>query len=284
MREDPRGFSLVEALLAVTLGTLLVTLAASLFLAQNRFQTGLRVQARLQESARTVTEAVRLELRSTPPDGFVLATEERLVVRVPMAVGVVCARSGQRVDAWLPLAEGEEGERVAGYALRDPAGRWVFTDRDGQELDGNDPGAARLACGASGADTATLAPSDFHRLVGVAPAFPPAPDPGTAILLYRETTLEFGPSLLHAGSRAFFRGEGPGGIREIASDLSMDAGFSFRLEGETGFRSEVSAAELARIRVVRLAAITRSRPGEMGPGGHEYVSGWTVDVPLLNVR
>lgn len=284
MRNDRRGFSLVEALLAMTLGVVLLTLATSLFLAQNRFQTGLRVQVRLQESARIVTEAVRSELRSTPPDGVVLATEDRVIVRVPLAIGVVCARSGQRVDAWLPLAEGEEDGQVAGYALRDPAGRWVFTGREGQELDANDPGAARAACGVAGADTAALAPSDFRRLAGVEPESPPAPDPGTAILLYRETTLEFGPSLLYPGSRAFFRSEGPGGIREIASDLSMDAGFSFRLEGEAAFRSGVSSAELPRLRVVRLAAITRSRPGEMGSGGHEYISGWTVDVPLLNVR
>jgi type II secretory pathway pseudopilin PulG len=284
VKGDRRGFSLVEALLAVTLGIVLVALATSLFLAQNRFQTGLRVQSRLQESARIVTEVVRAELRSASPDGLVVASEARLVVRVPMAVGVVCARSGERVDAWLPLAEGEDESAVAGYALRSPAGRWVFTEREGDELDGADAASARAACGAAGADTASLGSSDFRRLVGVAPVSGPDADPGTAVLLFRATTMEFGPSLLHPGGRAFFRAERAGGLREVASDMSADAGFSFRLEGEEGFEPAVAAADLPRIRVVRLAAITRSRPGETGAGGHEFVSGWTVDVPLLNVR
>ncbi|MDP2955511.1 MAG: prepilin-type N-terminal cleavage/methylation domain-containing protein [Longimicrobiales bacterium] len=114
------GFTLVEAIVALTLSSVLVVLVSSVFLVQNRYFALQMERTAAQDNARMVTDMVASEIRSVTRGGVALAENKRLVVRSPMVMGVVCASSAGPTTT-VHLDGGDAGVTaadVAGLAQR----------------------------------------------------------------------------------------------------------------------------------------------------------------------
>lgn len=271
-RRADAGFTLLEAIVALTLSGLIVLLVTASFVAQNDYYAYIMDRQVVQETARSLVEYVATELRAVTADGFTVAEEERLAIRQPIGLGAVCGfqSADSYVHLTLDVAELDTDE-VAGYAIRDEAGSWAYAAASWSSMSSGS-GAAAAACADRGADTAGVA--DEYRSLRLTD---PPPDPGTVVLLFRELELEIGDSELMPGTRALFASVAGGGSMELGTGLTGEAGFRYLLDGS--YLSTVSGADLSGIEGVRLiveAESAREQPA--------FAYTLTLDVPLTNAR
>jgi prepilin-type N-terminal cleavage/methylation domain-containing protein len=84
------GFTLVELMIALTVGGLVATMVLSAMMQQGRLA---RLQGSSEEAQQNVRAAIELlasELRSVPREGLIHAGTSRMIVRVPVAIGLLC--------------------------------------------------------------------------------------------------------------------------------------------------------------------------------------------------
>jgi hypothetical protein len=84
------GFTLIEALIATVLGALVIGLVVSVVVAQGGYFSDVHARASIQESVRSSADLLREELQTVIQGGILTAESDRLVARVPLAMGVVC--------------------------------------------------------------------------------------------------------------------------------------------------------------------------------------------------
>jgi hypothetical protein len=285
-----RGFSLVEALIATVLGTLVIALVVSVVVAQGGYFGDVHARANLQETVRSSADLLREELQTVLRGGILTAESDRLVVLVPVAIGVICGEvvgppgKGKAkgkgpvtgAPAYLPLPGGGAGtDRVTWYAIRDENGDWLFHDSNPVVTGGNPTGA----CQAVGADT-DGAKGDFRNLSGL--QSPALPELGNLVALLSEVGFRFDDSALGPGTIALYRQEAGGAEVEFASGLDADARFQYRREGQPSFQDQVtSAADRATIVEIRVFASARSLDERRGTGALSYE--WDLRIPLRNV-
>ena len=102
------GFTLLEAILALTLSSVIVGLVSSVFLAQNDFYRLVVQRTRVQDNLRVVTDLIASEIRGASNGGVITAESRRFVVRLPLTVGGVCHGQGA---AWASVYAGPLGDR-----------------------------------------------------------------------------------------------------------------------------------------------------------------------------
>lgn len=277
------GFTLAEAMVALTISSILVVLVSTVFLVQNRYYAVQTQRTSAQDLARSVTELLSGAIRTTASGGITVARADSLVVRTPMVIGGVCATSGN--FAFVHLEGGEEAldtDEIAGVAvLDDTTGVWSFyNERWSGRLDGGLPRGAEN-CGANGADTAGVR-NDFLRIGRLSALHGSVPPPGTMIMLFRETTFAFGPSRLDTAGIGLYRGSWRDTLVEYATGLDSTAGFQYRRGGQSVYEDEVSGSGLATIDAVRIQADARLRA--RAGGTDDLTFGWSVNVPIRNVR
>src|SRR5690606_14949886 len=124
-----RGFTLVEALVALVLSSVLLMLVSGTFLAQNRHQARQALTAGVHDDVRAATALVARELRRPVEDGILVAGPRTRRVRAPAVVATVCARSNFVLLFWASIhvhsEEGRAGIRpseVSGVSLRSGSG------------------------------------------------------------------------------------------------------------------------------------------------------------------
>ncbi|MBT8488218.1 MAG: prepilin-type N-terminal cleavage/methylation domain-containing protein [Gemmatimonadetes bacterium] len=275
-----RGFTLVETLIALVLSSFVIVLVSHAFLVQNRFYSTQTQRTAAQDNVRASTELIAREVRTAMEEGIVVAGARTLTVRSPIAVTVVCARSGSAKDVFLDGGEGAlDTDEVGGVAHRDPATRdWIPVNTTWAAIDGS--GNAAANCAANGADTVGGSGS-FHRLAGLNPLFGPPPGEGDVVMLFRETTFKIQPSILDPSTLGIFRAAYGESLVEFATGVDTTAQFQYRTVGG-GYADTVSAASLASVDAVRLVADAR-KPAPTG-GVEDITFGWSVNVPLRLAR
>lgn len=275
-----RGFTLVETLIALVLSSFVVVLVSHAFLVQNRFYSTQTQRTAVQDNVRASTELVAREVRTAMEGGIIVAGARTLTVRSPIAVTVVCARSGSSKDVFLDGGEGElDTDEVGGVAHRDPStGDWIAVNTTWSAIDGS--GSAAANCATNGADTVGASGS-FHRLANLNPMFGPPPAEGDVVMLFRETTFKIQPSVLDPTTLGIFRASYGAPLVEFATGVDTTAGFQYRTVGG-GYVDTVSAASLPSVDAVRLVADAR-KPAPTG-GVDDITFGWSVTVPLRLAR
>lgn len=283
------GFTLVEALIALTISTVLIMLVGSVFLVQNNFYSHVLVRSQVQENARAISEVIATETRSVASGAVLAAAEDSIVVRSPMATGFICGFSGgSDVHVHIPggVATMDTAD-VAGYGYRDAStGAWTYYDHTWSELRTTTGGAdlpAQRCATLNGSDTAGIA-SEFRRIREVENDTgiqnDDLSDAGdVALLFYRQTTFRFTNSALVPGDRALFRGVNGGTPVEFATGLASTAAFNYRRGGSTWYTS-VAAANLSTIDAVRV--VVQSQGKGYTSDQLTYDFGWTIDIPLAN--
>ncbi|MHB1194147.1 MAG: PilW family protein [Longimicrobiales bacterium] len=278
------GFTLVEAIVALTLTSVLVVLVATTFLVQNRYYAIQLARTTAQDNARMVTEMVASELRSLPDSAVVVAANRQLVVRSPMVMAVVCAQVPSPARITVQMDGGEAAlttAEVTGFGVRESTGRWSYHDITGWSRIASPSTAAAATCYANGADTVGIR-GDFQILTRINSYYGSWPPNGTVMMLYRTVEYRIQASTMDPSTLGLFRGLYGGTLVELATGLDSSSGFLYRTGGASYATSVSGAASLGQIDAVRIVAQARTRP--QAGGAEDVTYGWAVNVHLRNGR
>ncbi len=227
---NSRGFTLVEALVAMVLSTVVVMLVTSVFLVQNRFYSDAMKRSGLHESVRSATTLISSDLHGVSEGGVVAADPDAVTFRSPLLMGGVCGVDGQKTYLFLPV-EGEfrDATQCKWLCCQTP----VFRVASTRPLRGTPstilPAKRRPRSVPCPGPIRPEAVSKFFRLDGLDASL--AVQVGDLVMLYEEVEVRFAPSQLHPGSRGVFRGPIGGRLTEVATGMSGDSGFEYGLYG-----------------------------------------------------
>lgn len=266
------GYTLVEAILATTLGGLVLVLALSTLQTQSGFYTGLEVRTGQIEALRAAARLAISEIRSTPVGGIVVAEPLRIVVRRPLVLALPCAQDLLLMGTYLYFprdGEAIDTASVAGYGVQNADATWSYYSAAYGDLGITFPSDAAATCANAGSDTAG-ATSDFGHVAQPI-------SPGTPYMLYKELELYLSSSELAPSSQALYGGEPGTTLMEIVSGLHADSHFEYHLVDST-YESSVSGSTRQLIDRVRLVVVADSIAGARSPPG------WTIDIPLKNME
>jgi prepilin-type N-terminal cleavage/methylation domain-containing protein len=275
-----RGFTLIEAIIALLLSSVVIILVSGTFLAQSQYYSAQTLNVGVHDNARVATDRLASELRSTMEDGFVVAGPRTMTIRTPIRLAAVCETGTSRWTVY--FEDGESGidvNEVAGVALRDQAtGTWEYQNATWSALDGGSNDAA-LDCAASGPADTTGATGHFNRLQ-LASRFASTPVRGDILMLFRETTFKIQPSVLDTRTLGLYRQEYGGSLVEFATGMDSTAQFQYRTGGTT-YADTIIGSGVANIDAVRIVADARlpSRSGLQ----EDATFGWSVNVALRNL-
>jgi hypothetical protein len=271
----------MEAMVALTISSVLVALIGTVFLVQNRFYADQLKLSTVHDNARTVTQVMGDALRSVMPDGITEAANKEITVRTPMVLTVVCGTTRDGVDVHMEGGEaGLDTAEVAGFALRDATtGAWSYYNALWTNINGPD-GHAADHCAGNGADT-TGATSEFSGLKGLGALGPGSPALGDILMIFRETRFKIQTSVLDTSTEGLFRASYGDTLIEYVTGLDTSAAFQYRTGG-TSYSTSVTSGDLGEIDGVRVVAQASIRPETGTEGDIKY--GWSVNFLLPNVR
>ena len=277
---DRLGFTLMEAIVAMTLSSVLVVLVGTTFLVQNNYHATQLARTAAQDNARMVTEIVASEIRSVMRGGVRVAANRRLEVRSPMVLGVVCAHPGSnRVSVQFEGgAAAMDTDEMSGVALLDPGtGEWDYDDTSWGFV--NQGGGSPAAdCFANGADTVGVS-GQFHRFRRFNSLFGSLPPVGSVVMFYREVEYRFDTSEMDPSTTALFRAVNGDDPVEFVTGMDATAQFLYRTGGTT-YATSVSGGSRDDIDAIRIEAQARTA---LRAGGVDDVTfGWGVNVFLRN--
>lgn len=273
------GFTLIEALIAITISSLIVVLVGTTFVVQNRFYASQQQLSVARDHVRGGADVIATEIRSAMKGGVVLAGPRRLTVRTPMVLTGVCHEAGNDPRVYIEGGEAAlDTAEVGGLAVRDAlTGAWTYGNVRWGTID--DSGDPAKDCFNQGADTVGVR-DNFHKLKDVHLVLGVTPGPGDVVMIFRETTFEITASELDPATYGLFRRSYEGERVEVACGLDGGASFSYRVGGV--YSDTVTAGQLADIDVVRLSLEARETPRFGGAEDIEY--GLAINVALRNVR
>ena len=96
------GFTLLEAMIALTLSSVIVALVSSVFLTQNNYYRSVVQRTRVQDNLRVVMDLIASEVRGVAGGGVTVAESRRFVVRLPIAMGGVCHAQAGHGRVYMP--------------------------------------------------------------------------------------------------------------------------------------------------------------------------------------
>ena len=252
----PAGFTLPELLVALAVASILGAVLLALLWTQSRFH--LRNEDGLQaaQTARALFDGMGAEIRGAGPGDLMLATPDTVSIRVAVLRGVVCDSVGPgAADVFVY-------DSVPATNLRSPWRGTAYAEPYAGVLrygDGFTPttaisGPAEASCRSAGADRARLAAARwFRRTTGWAGHFGATPRRGSLASIYGRVTWAIRPSSAPPGTASVRRNG-----QEFATPLGPNAAFEYGMDDGT-VRAQVAAADLARVRDVRLVATTLGR-------------------------
>jgi len=269
------GFTLLEAIVALTLSSVIVTLVSSVFLTQNNFYRFVVQRTRVQDNLRVVTDLIASEVRGVAGGGVTTAESRNFVVHLPIAMAGVC---GSNITGggyvYMPGLSQINGNEVAGYARQDASGDWTYTSDTWSSLLASSGSADAGQClTTSGADTVG-ATADFGQLVIAG-----GTTLGEVIMIYRDVEFKIGESELRPQTLAVYRKVTGDALREFATGITPDTRFQYRLSG-AAYQNSITGASrdsIANIRVTASAIATDSIGGV-----ESYSYEWAVGIPLRN--
>ena len=201
-RRISTGFTLVELLVSMVILAIIGAAMTKLYVSQARsydLQTQLR---KARYVSRTAVNAALSDLRMVEATGgMVSATSSKVVVRVPYAMGIVCANTGAltTVALWPVDTLAYAGAGFSGYAWRDSTGVYTYVES-----------SVTLGVGTAATCTAagvTVLPKGTVITVapGMPAAIPAATAVGSPLFLFQRLTYEFKASTVLSGRTSLWR-------------------------------------------------------------------------------
>jgi len=256
------GFTLLELLVAITVGAILTTALARLLVNDSRFVARQEALLSARTTARTALNWASIELGMVGDSGLRAAAPESVVVRIPYAFGVACDKaSSDLIVSLAPSDSAAYASAVAeGLAWRRSDGSWTFV--------------TSVSTVAASSDSSTCLADSIHtvtagRLVAVAgvPSGPPfQPIPGSISYLYQKVTYRFAPSVDLPGRTALWRQAGSAAPEELAAPFAAGSGFGF-LVGTGLTAQNTPPATLSTVQGLELRLIGASETTPRGATG-----------------
>jgi prepilin-type N-terminal cleavage/methylation domain-containing protein len=268
-RRDPvraRGFTLVEALLAITLAGVLASAALSLLLGQRRFYERSAETIYARQSVRASLDLIAAEVRQASAADILAAAPDSLVFRFDVTRAVVCDSTGPDEVVLLVFDSVRAPNVPAGFRGAAVSGPYdsTFVYADGWFAKPVEKGAGpRLVCSAAGAPV-DLPPSRYRRVAGWTARVGRLPLRGALVRSYGRLSLRVDPSSFEQGLAIRRNGQ------ELAAPFAIGSGFRYLLEDGSELGS-VGSRDLGRIRAVRVrlqAADPRGVPGTQAAVEH----------------
>jgi len=245
-----RGLSLVELLIAMTVAGIVGASLIALLLSQGRWSERTTAERDSRAAARGPASILAAELRMVDPSwGVEAATTQSVTIRIPYAMGLMCAPSGSTYivqllpnDAALMDQPGHSG-----YAIRNNGGLYTW-----YQVTGKAASTATTSC--TGATPAVEILPGTTLLALTMPGSPPTtPDPGMPVMLARRIRYSYANS-------------GTTGLRMLYREVLDAGGDNSATEEIGGPFTDASAA--------RFTFFTRSSP---------TVAVATVPSPLTDI-
>jgi len=198
-RRARRGFTIIELLVGMVLFAIVGTLFTRLLTVQGRFfdRQGMGNAARNVSRAslnRVVSDFRMIEATG----GVVAATSTSLTIRIPFAIGVVCANSGGgTVLSLLPVDSTTYANAgFYGYAWRNfTTGNYNYVENPATEV----AGAIAVCTGVN------ITSVPFGKVVSVTPVLPAGAGLGAPVFLYSKIRYEFKASTAVPGKLGLYR-------------------------------------------------------------------------------
>ena len=220
-----RGTTLVELLVGIVLFAIIGTLFTQLITVQGRFYD----RQSMGNAARNVSRASLNRLISDfrmiePTGGIIAASPTSLTIRVPFAIGVMCATaSGVTQITLLPVDSTTYANAgFYGYAWRNYiTGAYSFVENPATEA----PGSPAVC---TGLNVTTVTNG---KVVQLTPVLPNGAGLGTPVFLYSKIRYDFKASTAIPGSLGLYRTSiAPNGVEtaeELVAPFANTAGWKF---------------------------------------------------------
>lgn len=274
-RSAERGFTLVEALIALTLSGVVATALVSLLLAQSRFYQRTDDQMAAEQAAQATFDLVSSEIRMAGATDLIEAESDSLTFRFDLLQALVCEVTGSdeiALHVFERTASAGLTSSFVGIAVSDPY-ETGFEYEDSwnptPSASGSGPRADCVAAGGSGA----WPDSDYLRISGWGSRFSGGvPQRGALVRAYGKVTYAFAASSFFATRWALWRG-----TQELVGPFEAGAAFSYVMD-DGNVQSSVSPADFDDVVAVRLAATA------VGAGANRYEVERPIvfDVPFRN--
>jgi type II secretory pathway pseudopilin PulG len=224
-RRVRRGTTLIELLVGIVLFAIIGTLFTKLITVQGRFFD----RQSMGNAARNVSRASLNRIISDfrmiePTGGIIAASSTSLTIRVPFAIGVMCATaSGVTQITLLPVDSTTYANAgFYGYAWRNYiTGAYSFVENPATEAPG-------LPAVCTGLNVTTVTDG---KVVQVTPVLPNGAGLGTPVFLYSRIRYEFKASTAIPGSIGLYRTNiAPNGVEtaeELVAPFANTAGWKF---------------------------------------------------------
>lgn len=271
----PRGFTLVEMLVALVVTGILAGGVISLLLRQNEFygQTDDLVFA--EQSLRATADLVASELRGAAPEDIVEAEADRLTFQYDLLRAVVCEVNSTTNDVYYYVVDEADNANVGsmtGFAYRNPYSSTGYTYNTSHTFDesvaSSTTDAIATTCAADGGPSVTSSNVNRFRMVTWDAGTPPSD--GAYLRYFGQLTYEFRASGFDPNAMALYREN-----QELASPFQSDAGFTYVMAGGAEVTSTTSYADIRSIRISATAI------GD-GANRHEVERSLDFDIPLRN--
>lgn len=256
-RRTRAGFTLPELLVALVMTAILGGAAMRLFVAQSRFFDRHVKQQNARTVSRSAVNGVLSDLRMVEaPNGVTAASTSSITVRVPYAMGVVCASGASSTTiAFMPVDSLTLATAaLSGYAWRGSSGS--YTVQEG--------GVTTNTGVAATCTSASITPITGGTVLNVAPVLPAAATAGTPVYLYQRVRYSFAASTAYSGRTGLWRTLlETGATEEIAAPFDATAGFEF-YDQNTSSSASTAVPTLANIRGVELVFNGQSEKPRFG--------------------
>jgi prepilin-type N-terminal cleavage/methylation domain-containing protein len=215
------GFTLVELLIGMVILAVIGAGMTKLMLIQSRGFEQQRERIAAQQVSRSAMNLLLSEMRMVDPvGGVVSASRDSVTLRVPYAMGVLCATSGASTVGLFPTDSAEYATSgFSGYAYRDStSGQYQYVAS----------GAAVAAGTSTPCTSASITMPARSMYVSLAPALPASATVGTPVMLFQRISYAFRSSVILPGRVALWRTVAASGTsEEIAMPFDTSAGFRF---------------------------------------------------------
>jgi hypothetical protein len=220
-----RGTTLIELLVGIVLFAIIGTLFTKLITVQGRFYD----RQSMGNAARNVSRASLNRLISDfrmiePTGGIIAATSTSITIRVPFAIGVMCATAAGVTQITLLPVDSTTYANAGfyGYAWRNYiTGAYSFVENPATEAPG-------LPAVCTGLNVTTVTNG---KVVQVTPVLPIGGGLGTPVFLYSKIRYEFKASTAIPGKLGLYRTNiAPNGVEtaeELVAPFANTAGWKF---------------------------------------------------------